>query len=188
MMIATLLGLSLLTLGLLTLLTWKSRQEYRAYRVSLGQAGDRIEKEWKELQRSNSERNIAIGQMLQKVLGDLKAFDDRTERQIGQVSLKLIQMDKRLEALTIHLEPVPPHAHEYRDGRCVIAGCGEWWTGAFLPTEEAAATIERQLHEAEDHAVSATEPIRYSSRPSGTSARPSAREPSTQRGKTSGNR
>lgn len=57
---------------------------------------------------------------------------------------------------------------------------------AFLPTDEQAADIEMQAKRAEDHAISATGQIRYSSRPSPTSAQPSRRGPSTQRVPPSG--
>src|SRR5437879_549764 len=80
-------------------------------------------------------------------------------------------------------EPQEIHVHTWVEGRCQ---CGEWWTGAFLPTDQAAAQIERQVRDSEDHAISATEPIRFSSRPSSGSGRTSRREPSTQRRNPSG--
>jgi hypothetical protein len=59
---------------------------------------------------------------------------------------------------------------------------------AFLPTDQSAADLERDVKRAEDHAISAGDPIRYSSRPSPTSAQPSRRAPSTQRVPRSGPR
>lgn len=60
------------------------------------------------------------------------------------------------------------------------------WTGSFLPTDEHAAETERRLLVAEDHAISATGPTRYSSMPSRPSGSASRAEVSTPRGRSSG--
>lgn len=49
--------------------------------------------------------------------------------------------------------------------------------GAFLPTDAHAADLERQVSEAEDHAIAAAGPIRYSPTPSGGSVTRYARAP-----------
>jgi hypothetical protein len=64
----------------------------------------------------------------------------------------------------------------------------ELWTGAFLPTDAGSAEMERAIRQSEDHAISATGPVRFSSQPSKDSAGRSGRAPSTQQGPTSGRR
>jgi hypothetical protein len=59
---------------------------------------------------------------------------------------------------------------------------------AFLPTDKSSADLEREVRRAEDHAIHAGDPTRFSSRPSPTSGNPSRREPSTQRVPRSGPR
>lgn len=61
------------------------------------------------------------------------------------------------------------------------------FVGAFLPDDQSAHEFEQRIKQTEDHAIAAAGPIRFSSQPSGTSARPSRRGPLIQRPKTSGN-
>lgn len=61
------------------------------------------------------------------------------------------------------------------------------FVGAFLPDDQSAHEFEQQIKQTEDHAIAAAGPVRFSSRPSPTSARPSRRAPLIQRPKTSGN-
>src|SRR2546422_3034778 len=88
---------------------------------------------------------------------------DRVDR-AQDVQRQLDELVALVQALQEHAkEPQEIHVHTWVEGRCQ---CGEWGTGAFLPTDQAAAQIERSVREAEDHAISATEPMRLSSRPS----------------------
>jgi hypothetical protein len=43
------------------------------------------------------------------------------------------------------------------------------WVGSFLPTDQASASLERQVREAEDHAITAAGPVAFSPMPSGGS-------------------
>jgi hypothetical protein len=64
----------------------------------------------------------------------------------------------------------------------------ELFVGAFLPTDQSAAQLEAQLKAAEDHAISAAGPIRFSSMPTGRSASGSSARGSTPPVRTSGAR
>lgn len=111
---------------------------------------------WFLLHRSGKQR----GELDRLVRADRLIFEAWAKEIRGQVAAIQMEMQK----------PVPP----------------EPWTGSFLPTDESSADLERKLYLAEDRAISAGEPTQFSSRPSPTLARPSAREPSTRRGKSSG--
>lgn len=60
------------------------------------------------------------------------------------------------------------------------------FVGSFLPDDQSAAEYERTLQQTEDRAIAAAGPVRFSSRPSPTSARPSRRDSLIQRPKISG--
>jgi hypothetical protein len=62
------------------------------------------------------------------------------------------------------------------------------WIGAFLPTDAGAAQLERQTREAEDHAISAGGPTRFSPGPTRSSERPSGRGGSRPAARSSGGR
>ena len=116
-----------------------------------------------------------LAYLLWRVRQGMRRFAKEWHEVLAQLDEGTAAVEAQIAQLRQHLKDLEP-----------TPSTEPLWLGAFLPTDAHAAMLERQVRESEDHAISSAGPIRYSSRPSATSGRGSAREPSTQRPKGSG--
>jgi uncharacterized membrane protein len=109
-----------------------------------------------------------------QIRSEIALSQDRASQRLRAVQDELeLYMADQASRMLAALEQRPPPEHP-------LTGL------AFLPTDQSSADLERQVKRAEDHAIQDGERIRYSSRPSGISERPSSREASTRRVPRSG--